>query len=266
MNQASSRETCQQNHVSSFVIVARTSSALIMLSLMTISLSLSGCARDGGSPFRSNPLESSRLSKMSLPFSKTPMAGTNPVLLESPGADPQAPDRFKAKFTTSKGSFVAEINREWSPNGADHFYHMVTKGYFNDIVIFRGVKNFMFQFGIHPDPAVNKVWAENNIKDDPAKGISNLPGMLCFAKTGMPNSRSVQMFVNLGNNAQLDSDGFTPFGKIIEGLDVVQAINTEYGENPPGEDIQGNFKKKGNDFILKRFPRLDIIRSVELVN
>ena len=123
----------------------------------------------------------------------------------------------------------------------------------------------MFQFGIHGDPAVNKDWAESQIEDDPVVGVSNLPGTLCFAKTGRPNSRSVQMFVNLGENVPLDGQGFTPFGKVVQGMDVVKAINTEYGENPSREDVQGKLKREGNDYILKRFPRIDLIRSVELI-
>ena len=160
---------------------------------------------------------------------------------------------------------MAEINRQWSPNGVDRFYNMVDVGYFEDTAIFRAVPNFMFQFGIHGNPAVNKDWTESRIPDDSPVGVSNLPGTLCFAKTGQPNSRSVQMFVNLGQNVPLDRQGFTPFGKVIEGMDVVRKINTEYGENPANEDVQGLFKREGNDYILERFPRIDLIRSVELI-
>lgn len=181
-----------------------------------------------------------------------------------PRNDPQAPDQFRVRFRTTKGDFVAEVNREWSPRGVDHFYQMVSADYFRDIAIFRAVPGFMFQFGIHGSPQVNKDWGEATIDDDTPVGISNLPGMLCFAKTGMPNSRSTQMFVNLGNNSSLDRQGFTPFAKVIEGMDVVRQINTEYGENSKSEDIQGRFKREGNDYILNRFPRLDIIRSVVL--
>ncbi len=183
-----------------------------------------------------------------------------------PRVDPQAPDQFRVRFRTTKGDFVAEVNREWSPRGVDRFHQMVSAGYFQDIAIFRAVPGFMFQFGIHGSPEVNDDWGNATIDDDRPAGVSNVPGTLCFAKTGRPNSRSTQMFVNLGNNGALDRDGFTPFGKVIEGMEVVRQINTEYGENPKGEDIQGRFKREGNKFIMKRFPRLDIIRSVELLN
>lgn len=217
-----------------------------------------------------------QLKRNSLPFSQT-----NPVIgkassatansawsqnIPAPGKqDPQAPEQFRVRFKTSKGDFVAEINRAWSPRGVDRFHQMVSIGYFEDVAIFRAVQNFMFQFGLHGNPDVNKDWAEARIEDDPPVGISNLPGTLCFAKTGAPNSRSVQMFVNLGQNVPLDAQGFTPFGKVVQGMDVVKAINTEYGENPDREDVQGKLKREGNDYVLRRFPRIDLIRSVEFV-
>ncbi len=222
-----------------------------------------GCSKKPFNPFEKIDLPSADLKKFS-PFGSS---ASNPQanLPAPPRNPPPAPERFRVKFSTTKGDFVAEVNRSWSPQGVDRFYNMVNIGYFDDIVIFRAKSNFMFQFGIHGDPAVNEVWGDANINDDPPVGVSNLPGTLCFAKTGAPNSRSTQMFVNLGNNAPLDGQGFTPFGKVVEGMDVVQAINTEYGENPPGEDIQGRFKREGNAYILKRFPRLDLIRSVQLM-
>ena len=183
---------------------------------------------------------------------------TNPSL-----ANKTAPEKFYARFATTKGDFVVEVTRELSPNGADRFYNMVDIGYFHNIAIFRGIPNFMFQFGVHGDPNISKHWAEATIKDDAPGKASNLPGFLTFAKTGAPNSRSAQMFINLGNNAGLDRQGFTPFGRVVEGLDVVAKINTEYGENDRTD--QGEFVQKGNEWLLKKYPRLDIIKSVEFV-
>jgi len=223
---------------------------------------VSGCAK-ARSLFAPAPALQDRISKHNefLGGSQSSVAEVPPP----PRTDPQAPDSFRVRFRTTKGDFVAEVNREWSPRGVDRFYQMVTTGYFRDIAVFRAVPGFMFQFGIHGSPAVNDDWGNATISDDQPVGVSNIPGTLCFAKTGNPNSRSTQMFVNLGNNGALDRDGFTPFGKVIEGMDVARQINTEYGENPKGEDVQGRFKREGNDYIMKRFPRLDIIRSVELV-
>lgn len=239
----------------------------IVVVMLAASMFPCGCARESGSPFsRDNAFLRTEAGEQTLsPFlADGNAAATNvPPPLEN---DPPAPEQFQVRFETTKGSFVAEINRAWSPRGVDRFHNMVKVGYFNDIAIFRAVPNFMFQFGLHGDPSVNKDWAESRIKDDPVAGVSNLPGTLCFAKTGAPNSRSVQMFVNLGQNVPLDGQGFTPFGKIVQGMDVVRAINTEYGENPRGEDVQGKLKREGNAYVLKRFPRIDLIRSVEFVS
>jgi peptidyl-prolyl cis-trans isomerase A (cyclophilin A) len=192
-------------------------------------------------------------------------ADEDPALKNPAMATAQAPENFQVKFETTKGDIVVEVNRKWSPNGADRFYNLVKIGFFKDIAIFRAVDGFMFQFGIHGDPAVSGPWSNANIKDDPMSGISNTPGRLCFAKTGAPNSRSTQMFVNLGNNSFLDGQGFTPFGEVIKGMEVVRKINTEYGENRPQDDVQGNLKKSGNAFILKKFPNVDLIKSVKFM-
>ncbi len=120
----------------------------------------------------------------------------------------------------------------------------------------------MFQFGIHGDAAVNEKWMDADIKDDPSAGVSNRAGYLSFAMGG-PNTRSNQILINLGNNRRLDSMGFTPFAQVVEGQDVVLKINTEYSENADGD--QGRFQAEGNKFILKKYPNLDIIKSVTFV-
>lgn len=179
-------------------------------------------------------------------------------------ANEQAPEKFRVKVETTKGDFVIEVNRAWSPNGADRFYNLVKIGYFQDIAVFRAIEGFMFQFGIHGDPQVNEVWSEAKIKDDPDAGQTNGFGTITFAKTGVPNSRSVQFFINLGFNNRLDAMGFTPFGKVVEGEDILKKINTEYGENSP--EVQGKFQAEGNAFIMKKYPKLDVIKKISLLD
>lgn len=187
----------------------------------------------------------------------------NAAVLAPEKATEKAPKSYKVKFVTSQGDIVFEINRAWSPNGADRFYNLVKIGFFDDVAMFRAIKGFMIQFGIHGNPTVSAKWAEAKINDDNAnKDASNTPGMLTFATAG-PNTRTSQLFINLGNNARLDAQGFTPFGKVVEGMDVVKKLNTEYGENSPG--VQGGFQAKGNAFISKRYPNLDYIKSAEIV-
>jgi cyclophilin family peptidyl-prolyl cis-trans isomerase len=189
----------------------------------------------------------------------------------SPGfADPskltaKAPETFKAQFDTTKGKFTIEVTRSLAPNGADRFYNLVRSGYFTDIAFFRVVPGFMCQFGIHGDPAVSAKWREATIPDDPVKG-SNARGTITFATAG-PNTRTTQLFINFGNNASLDGQGFAPFGKVTEGMDVVDKINGEYGDGAPygrGPD-QGRIQNEGNAYLKKDFPNLDYIKSATIV-
>ncbi|HEX3889412.1 MAG TPA: peptidylprolyl isomerase [Verrucomicrobiae bacterium] len=191
------------------------------------------------------------------------------VVASAPGdfSDPSkltatAPDTFKAQFDTTKGKFTVEVTRSLAPNGADRFYNLVKSGYFTDVEFFRVVPGFMCQFGIHGDPAVSAKWRDANISDDPVKG-SNTRGTITFATAG-PNTRTTQLFINFADNAgSLDGQGFAPFGKVTEGMDVVDKINSEYGENPP--DAQGHIQMEGNTYLKKTFPNLDYIKSATIV-
>jgi peptidyl-prolyl cis-trans isomerase A (cyclophilin A) len=188
----------------------------------------------------------------------------NPALLDPTLATKTAPDKFKVKVETTKGDMIIEVDRSWSPNGADRFYNLVDIGYFKEIAFFRAIDGFMVQFGIHGNPKVNKVWRDSNIKDDPnVTGVSNQDGYLTFARTGAPDSRSTQFFLNLGNNKGLDRQGFTPLGKIVEGMDVLKKIETKYGEN--SNEVQPRFQSEGNSFIAKKYPDIDYIKSMSLV-
>ncbi|MBI5244254.1 MAG: peptidylprolyl isomerase [Elusimicrobia bacterium] len=186
--------------------------------------------------------------------------------LLSPGkAVEKAPAVFKAKFATTKGDFVVEVHRDWAPNGADRFYNIVKLGYLNDVAFFRNIAGFMVQFGINGDPAVNAKWKEALIPDDPAGVQSNKPGFITFATSGQ-NSRTTQLFINFGDNSRLDSMGFSPFGKVVEGMGVVNSLYSGYGEGAPrgaGPD-QGRIQSEGNAYLKKDFPKLDYAKTVKL--
>ena len=177
----------------------------------------------------------------------------------------KAPETFKAQFDTTKGKFIIEVTRSLSPNGADRFYNLVRSGYFKDIAFFRVVPGFMCQFGIHGDPNVSAKWRAAAIADDPVKG-SNTRGTITFATAG-PNTRTTQLFINFGNNINLDGMGFSPFGKVTEGMDVVGKINGEYGDGPPHGlgPVQGRVQAEGNAYLKKDFPNLDYIKSATIV-
>ncbi len=195
-----------------------------------------------------------------------PGPSKHPAMLDPTLAVDKAPDVFKAKFTTSKGDFVVEVTRAWAPLGADRFYNLVKIGYYDDTRFFRVVDGFMVQFGIHGDGAVNTKWRDAHIADDPAKE-SNKRGMMTFATSG-PNSRTVQVFINyVDANARLDAMGFTPFGKIIDGMAVVDALYKGYGEGAPrglGPD-QGKLQAQGNEYLNREFPKMDFVKEARIV-
>lgn len=177
----------------------------------------------------------------------------------------KSPEVFRAKFTTTQGDFVTEVTRAWAPLGADRFYNLVKNGFYNDASLFRVLPGFVVQFGISPKPALAGVWDHAMIKDDPVLQ-SNLRGYLTFA-TGGPNTRTTQVFINLGGNTRLDSMGFSPFGKVIEGMEVVEKFHSGYGEGAPqgnGPD-QGRIAKEGKAYLDKEFPKLDSIKTAVIL-
>ena len=180
-----------------------------------------------------------------------------------PAMNETAPDVFRTKFETDKGSFIVEVHRDWAPIGADRFYNLTKAGFFDHIKFFRVIKGFMVQFGIHGDPDISRYWSRNTLQDDPVKQ-SNRRGTITYAKTGQPNSRSTQFFINFADNANLDAQGFAPFGKVVEGMDVVDNLNGEYGGAP--SSYQGEITQQGNAFLDKNYPKLDSITSARLVN
>jgi peptidyl-prolyl cis-trans isomerase A (cyclophilin A) len=178
----------------------------------------------------------------------------------------KAPDSFKVKFDTTKGTFTVEVTRSLSPNGADRFYNLVKAGYFKDIAFFRVVPGFMVQFGMSGDPKITSAWRDATIPDDPVKG-SNTRGTITFAMGG-PNTRTTQLFINFANNARLDGMGFPPFGKVIDGMNVVDKINGQYGDMPQQGGNGPNpayIATQGNDYLKKNFPNLDYIKSAAIV-
>ncbi len=179
-------------------------------------------------------------------------------LLNPAALNATAPAEYDVKFTTTKGDIVIHVTREWSPNGADRFYNLVRHHFYDNTAFFRNIKGFMVQFGMSAYPEVNKVWMHADIKDDAIGKQSNKPGYVTFAKTSAPNSRSTQIFINHGNNAGLDSQGFTPFGVVTTGLDVVEQL---YDGGGQVEADQDQIRNNGKKYLDAAFPKLDWIKT-----
>src|SRR5262245_25219680 len=185
--------------------------------------------------------------------------------LKNPAALKEAaPATFKATFDTSVGPFVVEVHRDWAPQGADRFYNLVKNGFYDNARFFRVIEGFMVQFGINGDPKIATAWRDADIKDDPVKQ-SNERGTITFATAG-PNTRTTQVFINFGDNAGLDGQGFSPFGKVVSGMNVVDSLYGGYGEGAPngnGPD-QGRIQSQGNAYLEQSFPKLDFIKTATI--
>jgi peptidyl-prolyl cis-trans isomerase A (cyclophilin A) len=203
------------------------------------------------------------VSVVSIAAGSAAAAAPNPVLLHPSKLHAQAPAVFRARFTTTKGAFVVTVHRAWAPIGADRFYNLVRAGFYDGDRLFRVVPGFVVQFGISPSPTVSSAWLNANIRDDSVRR-SNVRGTVTFAAAAVPDSRTTQVFVNLGNNAaQLDAQRFAPFGRVTAGMKVLGRLYHGYGETPTG--AQGQMFAKGEAFLRKTFPKLDRILSARIV-
>ena len=165
---------------------------------------------------------------------------------------------FRVRIETSKGAFVLEVNREWAPRGADRFLELVRARFFDDSRFFRVREKYIAQFGIAGDPAVTRAWKDRYIPDDSVR-TSNVRGTFAFAMTG-PNLRNTQIYINLVDNKQLDAQGFSPVGRVVEGMEVVDRIYSGYGEDAGGGlrlGKQDRMLNEGNRHLDADFPRLD---------
>jgi len=191
-----------------------------------------------------------------------------PALLDPSLAADRAPDAFRVKLETTEGDIVILVNRNWAPNGADRFYNLVKIGYYDDVAFYRVIKGFMAQCGFNPDPAVSSVWARATISDDPMTQ-ANTRGMVTFAQPAMPNARTTQFFINFGDNSYLEQHGsFSPFGKVISGMDVVDSLFSGYGEGAPRGrgPSQARIAREGNSYLRTDFPELDYIKRASIVS
>ena len=200
--------------------------------------------------------------------SKAARVAFDRALLQPATLTAKAPDVFDVKLTTTKGDFVIRVTRAWSPNGADRFYNLVRHGFYNGASFFRVVPGFVVQFGLSAHPEVSRAWARATIPDDPVTQ-SNKRGFLTYAKSNQPNTRTTQVFINLIDNSRLDAAGFSPFGEVVEGMEVVEQLHGGYGDSVsyggkgPEQDL---IHTRGAAYLEKEFPNLDKIITATIVS
>ncbi len=209
---------------------------------------LSACAGDGGEAEVEAKAEEARL--------------RNPLLFASQFNE-TAPEIFQARLETTAGAFVIEVHRDWAPLGADRFYNLVKRGWYDGVRFHRVLEDFTAGFGIHDDSYVNRVWQNELLEDDPVTQ-SNTRGRVSFARSGA-NSRTTHVFVNSKDNSSLD-DRFAPFGEVIEGMEVVDGLYAGYGDGPPRGDgvYQAMALARGAEYFDAEFPELDRIERATI--
>jgi peptidyl-prolyl cis-trans isomerase A (cyclophilin A) len=184
------------------------------------------------------------------------------------------PDSFVVAFQTSRGRFDTMVHSDWAPTGADRFYQLVGDRYFDGVRFFRVVKNFVAQFGIAGNPAVNAAWDVRRMADEPVRH-TNARGTISYARGG-PGTRTVQLYVNLRDNSRLDSlsgFGFPPIAEVISGMAVVDSLYSGYGEGAPESGArpgragpsQDSITVLGNAYLERGWPRLDYIRTARVI-
>jgi len=176
-----------------------------------------------------------------------------------------APGEYRVRLETTQGEVLIQVHRDWAPLAADRFFNLVKAGFYDGMAFHRVLDDFVAEWGIHGDPWVNAAWRQTEMVDEPVRQ-SNTRGKVTFSKN-RPNSRTVQVFVNLKDNSSLDDDGFSPFGEVVEGMDVVESLYAEYGDGPPrGEGVyQAMAIAKGDEYLEAEFPLLDRIQRAVLV-
>lgn len=169
-----------------------------------------------------------------------------------------SPDVYRVQIETTKGKFVLEVTRSLAPLGADRFYHLVETGFYDDSRFYRVITGRFAQFGIAGNPQIAQIWQNERFPDDPVRA-SNVRGTFAYAMTG-PDARTTQIYINTGDQVRQDADGFAPFGKVVEGMDVVDNLYHDYGERSGGgmrAGHQGKLFEEGNAYLDREYPQLD---------
>ena len=172
-----------------------------------------------------------------------------------------APSVFRARFDTSKGTFVIEAHREWAPLAADRFYNLVKNGFYDGTRFFRVRPGFMAQFGLHGDPDIQSAWQRAFLRDEPVTQ-KNVRGFVTFTTEGRPQSRFTQIFINSADNSRLDADGFAPFGQVVTGMEVVDSL---FAPPDAAQPDQRRILREGNEYLQKEFPQLDFVKKATIV-
>ncbi|MFH2139698.1 MAG: peptidylprolyl isomerase [Pseudomonadota bacterium] len=151
------------------------------------------------------------------------------------------------KFETNHGTFTLQLDAEKAPITTQNFLDYVNSGFYSNVVFHRVIPNFMIQGGGF-EPGMKQKKTNDPIKNEAANGLKNDKYTIAMARTGDPHSASSQFFINTKNNSFLDYPGqdgwgYCVFGKVVEGMDVIDAIgkvktgSSGFHQDVPKEDV-----------------------------
>jgi len=167
---------------------------------------------------------------------------------------------YKVEFNTNRGKFTVVVNPSLAPKGAERFLDLVKDGFFDNSPIYRIIPAFIMQFGISLDQS-KKHWHSNTITDDPNINVKISKYSLSFAGNG-PNSRSTNLFIAFRTLNWLGKSPWeVPFGKVIEGTEVIDSFQES------NHELNQDQLKNDGDIYLKNnnFNTIDRINSVSII-
>ena len=184
-----------------------------------------------------------------------------PALAQSPLENPaalreQAPATYKARFDTSKGVFVIEVTRAWAPKGADRFYNLVKNGFYDNVAFLP--RDLRLHGAVRHQRRSGDHGALARRADRRRSGHAEQQARHDHVRDGRTRTRAPARCSSISPTIRsLDSMGFAPFGRVVSGMNVVDALNAEYGEGAPrgrGPD-QSRLQNEGNAYLAKEFSR-----------
>lgn len=136
----------------------------------------------------------------------------------------------RVELQTSMGTIVLELNQDKAPGTVRNFLNYVKSGFYDDMIFHRVVADFVIQAGAF-DKDMVEYETNGPIRNEAANGLKNVRGSLAMARNADPHSADSQFFINLQDNPSLDHRartlrdyGYCVFGRVVEGMDVVDAI------------------------------------------
>ena len=221
------------------------------------------------SAFAAGIAHHSRAHATSRPPQAAPLtAAQRQALLRAPSNafwSTRAPDTVTADIQTSRGTITVELLRDWAPHGVDRFYNLARAGYFDNSRFYRVVYAFVAQFGIAGDPAIARLWSQQRLRADSAR-TPNARGTIAYAQT-KSTDRNTNLFINLADNRGLDSLGFTPIGRVVQGMEVADSLYSRYGEMTMADPPFGDGKRlyrESNTYMDAEYPKLDRILKITI--